>query len=110
MPFQVTMPVMESAAEAHNEYLQALADLGVPGGLLALGLAARLLRAAVRIAALSPLDVGLLGAITAGLAHAAADFTLQIPANAAVFAALAGLVMRRARRARPSLTPGEPAT
>lgn len=78
---------------AHNEYLQALLDMGLPGAALTLALVARLLAAAVRGAPASALDAGLLGSMAASCAHALVDFNWQIPANAATFVALAGLVM-----------------
>lgn len=79
--------------EAHNEYLQALLDMGPPGALAVLALLALLLRAALRSAPRSALDAGLLGGVLASCAHALVDFNWQIPANAATFVALAGLVM-----------------
>jgi len=79
--------------EAHNEYLQALLDMGLPGAALVLALVARLLAAAVRGAQRSALDAGLLGGVVASCAHAVVDFNWQIPANAATFVALAGAVM-----------------
>jgi O-antigen ligase len=84
--------------EAHNEYLQALLDLGAPGALAVLCLVALLLRTALNGAPRSALDAGLLGAVLASCAHALVDFNWQIPANAATFAALAGLVMGGASR------------
>ena len=41
-----------------------------------------------------PLDAGVLGAILACCVHNLVDFNWQIPANAATFAALAGVLMR----------------
>jgi O-antigen ligase len=82
--------------EAHNEYLQALLDTGTVGALLVAALVMRLLRSALRAAAKSPLDAGLLGALLACCAHNLVDFNWQIPANAATFAAIAGVAVRRA--------------
>jgi O-antigen ligase len=82
--------------EAHNEYLQALLDTGTVGALLVVALVVRLLRSALRAAAMSPLDAGLLGALLACCAHNLVDFNWQIPANAATFAAIAGVAVRRA--------------
>jgi 2-keto-4-pentenoate hydratase len=67
--------------------------MGLPGMLLTLALVARLLKAAMRAAPLSALDAGLLGSVIASCAHALVDFNWQIPANAATFVALAGLVL-----------------
>jgi O-antigen ligase len=92
--------------EAHNEYLQALLDMGLPGAALALALVARLLAAAVRGAPSSALDAGLLGSVTASCAHALVDFNWQIPANAATFVALAGAVMGGAAARAADLTGG----
>ena len=91
-----TIERYEWYGEAHNEYLQALIDTGVVGaGLLAL-LLYTLLRCGARAAAGSMFDAGVLGAILACAIHNVVDFNWQIPANAATFAALAGIVMRRA--------------
>ena len=81
--------------EAHNEYLQVLLEAGVIGALLMAALLATLLRASARAAAETPLDAGILGALLACCFHNLVDFNWQIPANAATFAALAGLAVRR---------------
>jgi O-antigen ligase len=91
-----TVARYEWYGEAHNEYLQALLDLGIVGALLVAALVVRLLRTGAQAAAATPLDAGVLGAIVACCAHNAVDFNWQIPANAATFAALAGVIMRRA--------------
>jgi O-antigen ligase len=91
-----TIERYEWYGEAHNEYLQALLDLGIVGALLVAALLLRLLRAGVQAAAATPLDAGVLGAILACCVHNAVDFNWQIPANAATFAALAGVIMRQA--------------
>jgi O-antigen ligase len=91
-----TIERYEWYGEAHNEYLQALLDMGVVGAALLAALLLRLLRAAVRAAAATPVDAGVLGAILACCVHNLVEFNWQIPANAATFAALAGLAMRQA--------------
>ena len=99
-----TIARYEWYGEAHNEYLQALLDLGIVGAVLVAALLWWLLRAGVRAAAATPLDAGVLGAILAGCIHNVVDFNWQIPANAATFAALAGLTTRQAS----TLTAPEP--
>jgi O-antigen ligase len=91
-----TIERYEWYGEAHNEYLQALLDLGVVGAALVAALLWTLLRDGVRAAAASPLDAGVLGAILACCVHNMVDFNWQIPANAATFAALAGVLLRQA--------------
>ncbi|HET8644737.1 MAG TPA: O-antigen ligase family protein [Vicinamibacteria bacterium] len=70
--------------EAHNEYLQVLAETGLPGLAVALWAAAIVLRRARR----SP---WLLAAMAAFLFHCLVDFDLQIPGLAMLFTALAAL-------------------
>ena len=86
--------------EAHDEYLQVLLDTGIVGALLMAVLLWTLLRAALRAARESPLDGGMLGALLACCFHNLVDFNWQIPANAATFAAIAGLSVRRGVEAR----------
>lgn len=85
--------------EAHNEYLQSLADVGLVGFGLVVALVAMLLLRALRQARLGPLETGIACAVVAGCAHNFVEFNWQIPANAATFAAVAGLAMRDSRRA-----------
>ena len=59
--------------EAHNDYVQALVETGVPGLLIALWAAAAALGAVRR-------DPWLLAAVASVLMHAFVDFDLQIPA------------------------------
>lgn len=86
--------------EAHNEYFQMLLVAGVIGAALMLGLGALLLRGALRAASASPFGIGLFGAIVANAVSNLSDFNLQIPANAATFAAIAGMAMAHAQRSR----------
>jgi hypothetical protein len=79
--------------EAHNEYLQVLLVTGVCGTAILLGLLWLLLRAALRAATQGPFGVGLFGACAANAITNLSDFNLQVPANAATFAAIAGLVI-----------------
>jgi O-antigen ligase len=89
---------------AHNDYLQVLAELGIPGVLLFAGLllwmVQRPLRAALsrRYARDRELDhrylsIGLLGAFSAIALHSLTDFNLYIPANAMALAWLGGLAV-----------------
>ncbi len=82
---------------AHNDYLELVAELGIPAAALLFialfALAALTVQAALR--ARSGLArahaLGALGGITALLVHSLADFNLHIPANALVFSVLLGL-------------------
>ncbi|HET7290978.1 MAG TPA: O-antigen ligase family protein [Vicinamibacteria bacterium] len=80
--------------EAHNDYLQALLDLGVPGFACAVALTWVLLGLAIRGAHSGAIALGLLGTVLASCAHALVDFNWQIPGNAATFALLAGLAVQ----------------
>jgi O-antigen ligase len=70
--------------EAHNDYLQLLAEAGVPGLLLGLWAAGAVLSGARR-------DPWLLAALAAVLLHAVVEFDFQIPAVAVLFVVLAGM-------------------
>ncbi len=86
---------------AHNDYLEIVAESGLVGGgvlvLLALGSWAFLL--ARWVARRDNFDRGIvLGCvlgILAILVHSLTDFNLRVPSNAAVFAALYGLALRK---------------
>ena len=105
-----TIARYEWYGEAHNEYLQAVLDLGIVGALLVAALLLRLLRAGVKAAAATPLDAGVLGAVLACCVHNVVDFNWQIPANAATFAALAGVILRQAAAVREAATLTAPET
>jgi O-antigen ligase len=82
---------------AHNDYLQILAELGLPGMLLVAVLGGWILKRTLTLVVTTrgganwELAVGLLGAfLTFGL-HSLAEFNLFIPANALALAWLAGV-------------------
>jgi O-antigen ligase len=84
-------------AEAHNDYLQILADAGVIGGALALWFLVAVLRATIRGARLrDPLLSGLALGSGAGvfglLIHSLFDFGLQSPSHAVLFLSLSAVV------------------
>jgi O-antigen ligase len=96
-PFRAFAPAM-TVDFAHNDYLQALAELGLIGGVLAIAFAIRifsrplaeLLRPESKQWALS---LGLIGSFVAIGLHSFVDFNLYIPANAFALAWLAGLAV-----------------
>ncbi len=85
-----TIERYEWYGEAHNEYLQALLDLGIVGALLVAALLLRLLRAGVRAAAATPLDAGVLGAILACCVHNVGGFQLADPGQRGDFCRAGG--------------------
>ena len=84
----------EWVGEAHNEYLQALLDLGLVGAALVVAVLFLVFRAALRVAGRGPLEVGLFGALLALAVHNLVDFNWQIPANVATWTALAAIALR----------------
>lgn len=99
-------------AQAHNDYLQILADAGVVGGVLAcwfLWLLVRDFLAGLRHPdpALAALALGAGGGIFAMLVHSIFDFNLQLPSNELMFlllAAIVSMISLAARRQRGSKT------
>jgi hypothetical protein len=81
--------------QAHNDYLQVLIDTGLVGCAIIGTLLFLLARRALRSARRGPVDAGLAAALAACAVHNLVEFNWQIPANAATFIVLAGLVMRR---------------
>jgi O-antigen ligase len=84
--------------QAHNDYLQVVADCGVVGGLIALWFIALVFRAVARGArSRDPLYAGLaLGSgagIFAMLVHSLFDFNLQLPSNALLFLLLSAVAV-----------------
>jgi O-antigen ligase len=84
--------------QAHNDYLQVVADCGVVGGVIALWFIALVFRAVARgTRSRDPLYSGLaLGSgagIFAMLVHSLFDFNLQLPANALLFLLLSAVAV-----------------
>jgi O-antigen ligase/tetratricopeptide (TPR) repeat protein len=85
--------------EAHNDYVQCLAETGVIGTVLLLwffgGVSVRLLFGLRKLAPLQvPPMVGIIIALAVMVFHAGFDFVLQIPANALLFTVLLGIGLR----------------
>lgn len=99
---------------AHNDYIETLADMGIPGGLLGLGFLLVLFRRGVGALESEQshfsfaFHAGALTACVGLLFHSLVDFNFQIPSNALIFLIQAGLavsppmvqevVVRRSRR------------
>ena len=88
-------------SDAHNDYLQWMAEAGIPAALLTCALLVaftrRVLRALRNAHDWTPENLtrwGLATGILAMLFHSLTDFNLHIPANALVFAVLIGSLMR----------------
>jgi O-antigen ligase len=83
---------------AHNDYLQLLAELGLAGCIILGALAFSLVKAALRVAVMSPdreqryLGVACAGSLVAILLHSLVDFNLYIPANAMLLAWVGGII------------------
>lgn len=104
-PYHRTYQAYEWLGQAHNEYLQALVDTGVIGLAIVLALLAVLAHAALRAASLDVLDAALLTALAAQAIHNVVEFNWQIPANAATYVVLAGLVRTVGEARAPGATP-----
>ena len=95
-----TVAPMNTIDYAHNDYLQAMAELGVPAMAAGVALLVLLLRAAM-LAWLGREEgegrwvaLGCAGAMAAMLLHSFTDFNLYIPANAMALAWIAGMAGR----------------
>jgi O-antigen ligase len=93
--------------QAHNDYLQVLADGGIIGGLIALGFLLLLLRDIERSInhpdpMLAALALGFSGGIVALLVHSLFDFNLQLPSNALLFLMLCAFISNISERAAPA--------
>jgi O-antigen ligase len=99
--------------QAHNDYLQIVADCGVVGGLIAIWFLIILFRTVMRgIRSRDTLYAGLaLGSgsgIFALLVHSLFDFNLQLPANALLFLVLLAIAVYAAAAAKlESRAPGQ---
>ena len=83
--------------QAHNDYLQILADCGIVGGLIAVWFLALVFRAILRgidsgDRLLAGLALGSGSGIFAILVHSCVDFNLQVPSNALLFLLLTAVV------------------
>jgi len=110
MRFYQTTHLQEHYAEAHNDYLQIAAEGGLLIGIPALALvvvfvrtARRRLRETLQGSRAYWIRVGALTAMLAVMLQDAADFSLQIPGNAALFCLLAAVAVHRssASQVRP---------
>ena len=98
---------------AHNDYLQLVVELGIPGlflcGLLLFWIVRRAIRVREKLAhqtRLRDLHAGYCGATLAVSLHSFTDFGLHLPANAALFAVVLGVVtgLSPSRRSAKSST------
>jgi O-antigen ligase len=92
-PRQTVFPT-EWIGMTHNEYLQALVDLGIIGFAITMALVFRLLVNGRRTAGQGSFQASLFGSVVAVLAHNLVDMNWQLAANTATFVALAGIVVQ----------------
>lgn len=98
---------MQTVDFAHNDYLQAAAELGVVGVAIGAALLLWIGTGLVRVVVLEPgsthwaLAVGLAGSLSTLLIHSLVDFNMYIPANALVAGWLCGLAASPGLRSRP---------
>ena len=91
---------------AHNDYLQILSEMGLPGGLLVMAVAGWILSRLLSVVLFMrggknwELAVGLLAVFLALGLHSLADFNLYIPANALTMAWLGGVAVSPGLRER----------
>ncbi len=96
--FKTTAPI-NTVDFAHNDYLQILAEVGIPGATLAVALGIWILMRCGSVATSvgrrlnGEFAAGLLVALVALGLHSTADFNLYSPANALVLAWLAGVAV-----------------
>jgi O-antigen ligase len=105
-------PITEFATDAHSLELQTLAELGVVGELLLLGLFAGVaLAARDALRRRGALAAGPAAALVVYLAHSPLDWDWQMPALTLVAFGLAGLVVAqsRGRSGEPDVAPEAPA-
>jgi O-antigen ligase len=104
-PFKTAAPT-NTVDFAHNDYLQIVAELGLPGGALAGALALWIFFKPLAVVLKNrdqgnwELAAGLTAALLAFGVHSLADFNLYIPANALALAWLAGLAVSPGLAAR----------
>jgi O-antigen ligase len=102
---------------AHNDYVELLAELGVFGFLSLAGFLFVIFRKAVRAATRHPdaniryLGLGCVGGMAAIGLHSITDFNMYVPANAFVFAWIAGIAAglpsARGRAVQPDVAGGQ---
>ncbi|HKA18143.1 MAG TPA: O-antigen ligase family protein [Blastocatellia bacterium] len=85
--------------QAHNDYLQIVADCGIPGAIIAIWFIVLLFRAVIRGSrSRDPLYAGVALGCGAGafamLVHSLFDFNLQVPSNALLFLLLSAVAVR----------------
>ncbi|MDD8026464.1 MAG: O-antigen ligase family protein [Acidobacteriota bacterium] len=101
-PSYETVALEGRLLHAHNDYLEALAELGIVGFLLLLGLILWPLLDAFRTWAkrrhpgIKGLGMGGFVAVSAMLIHSLTDFNLHIPANAVLFSVVLALTVAMA--------------
>jgi O-antigen ligase len=93
-PFK-TVWLTSGVFSAHNEYLQVLVEVGLAGAVLAAMALVRVLWLARRGAAEAVLTAGFFAGLVATSLHSVVDYDLHVPANAATFAVMAGVAVRR---------------
>jgi O-antigen ligase len=101
--------------QAHNDYLQVVADCGIPGGLIALWFLVVTFRGILRgirsqDRLMAGLALGAGGSIFAILVHSIFDFNLQLPGTALLFLVACALVARVSATVTAERSPTLPAS